>query len=44
MHNPNFRTVISDNLFEIGTPKPIQNIESLKIMADIIKFILDTNL
>lgn len=43
MHNTKLRTVISDILFDVGTPKPLQNIESMKIMADIIKFILTRN-
>lgn len=40
MHNKSMRPVMTEILAEITSPKPLKNLESLKLFADIIKFIL----
>ena len=44
MHNENMRVLIIDSLQEINMPKPIKEFDCLKILADIIKFILTCTL
>ena len=40
MHNKNIRTVMTEILGEITAPKVLKHLECLKVIADIIKFIL----
>lgn len=40
MHNKPLRAVLTEVLHDINSPKPLQNIDCLKQIADIIKFIL----
>ena len=40
MHDRRLRTVVTEVLTEVKTPKPLSNADCLKQLADIIKFIL----
>jgi hypothetical protein len=40
MHTQSLRTVLGDALNEINSPKAISNIECLRQIADVIKFLL----
>jgi len=40
MYDNNFRKNLSDILSEITYPKKIENIDCLKILSDIIRFVL----
>lgn len=40
MHNKALRQVVTEVLHDINTQKPLNNLECLKIIADVFKFIL----
>lgn len=40
MYDHNYRKILTDILCEITTPKKIENIDCLKIISDIIRFVL----
>jgi hypothetical protein len=40
MHTNSLRTVLGDTLTEINSPKAISNIDCLRQVADVIKFLL----